>query len=76
MEQDIINWLIGGFGATIGFLVRALWSDVSRLTERIGAIDVLVAGSYIKREEFDKVILRLFEKLDKLESTLAHKGLD
>ena len=70
VEQELINWLIGGFGATIGFLVHVMWSDMKELTGKVAAIDVLVAGSYVKREEFDKVILRLFEKLDKIEETI------
>ena len=73
MEQDIINWIIAGFAAVVGFLVRTLWGDVNRLSDKVVKVEVLVAGSYVKREEFDRVMLRIFEKLDNIESQIGNK---
>ena len=31
MDQVLINWLLGGFGALIGFLLNAVWQAVKDL---------------------------------------------
>jgi len=80
MEQDIINWLLGGMGTLIGFLLNVVWQAVKdlqtadrNLVDKVASIEVLVAGNYIKRDEFDRFLSRLFEKLDILENKIDHK---
>lgn len=80
MEQDLINWMLGGFGALIGFLLNSIWQAVkdlqrtdSELVDRISHIEVLVAGNYISRVEFDKALSRLFNKLDAMDHKLVGK---
>ena len=80
MEQDIINWLLGGMGTLIGFLLNVVWQAVKdlqtadrNLADKVASIEVLVAGTYIKRDEFDRFLSRLFEKLDILENKIDHK---
>ena len=74
MDQTIINWLLAGFGALIGFLLNAVWQAVKDLqtadkvlSEKVGNIEVLVAGAYVKKDEFTQSINALFAKLDKIE---------
>lgn len=84
MDQTIINWLLGGFGALIGFLLNSVWQAVKDLqsadrvlAEKVGSIEVLVAGAYLKREEFHDIfhdtVKALFSKLDKIEDKLNGK---
>ena len=49
MDQTFINWLLGGFGALIGFLLNAVWQAVKDLqkadkdlTAKVAEIEVLV----------------------------------
>ena len=49
MDQTFINWLLGGFGALIGFLLNAVWQAVKdlqtaykALTKKVSEIEVLV----------------------------------
>lgn len=81
MEQDLINWMLGGFGALFGFLLNSIWQAVkdlqrtdSDLVDRIAQIEVLVAGTYISRVEFDKAMGRLFRKLDTIDQRLGGKA--
>lgn len=81
MDQIIINWLLAGFGALIGFLLNAVWQAVkdlqkadTTLADKIGKIEVLVAGAYVKRDEFDRALNRLFEKLDHIEMKIDGKA--
>jgi hypothetical protein len=81
MDQTIINWLLAGFGALIGFLLNAVWQAVKDLqnadkvlAEKVGSIEVLVAGAYVKKDEFIQSINALFAKLDKIEDKLDKKA--
>lgn len=81
MDQTIVNWLLAGFGALIGFLLNAVWQAVkdlqkadTTLADKVGKIEVLVAGAYVKRDEFDRAIDRLFEKLDHIEMKIDKKA--
>lgn len=44
------------------------------LAEKVGTIEVLVAGSYAKRDELDKMAAAIFLKLDRIEAKLDTKA--
>ena len=81
MDQTIINWLLAGFGALIGFLLNVVWQAVKDLqtadkvlAEKVGNIEVLVAGAYVRKDEFTSQMNALFAKLDKIEDKLDKKA--
>lgn len=80
MDQALVNWLLAGFGGLIGFLLNVVWQAVKDLqkadkvlAERVGEIEVLVAGSYITRTDFTNVTDSIFRKLDHIEDKLDTK---
>ena len=81
MDQALVNWLLAGFGGLIGFLLNVVWQAVKDLqkadkvlAERVGEIEVLVAGSYITKTDFTQVIDAIFRKLDRIEDKLVGKA--
>lgn len=81
MDQTIINWLLAGFGGLIGFLLNAVWQAVKdlqaadkELTAKVSEIEVLVAGAYVKKEEFSTAVTALFTKLDRIEDKIDKKA--
>lgn len=79
--QSLINTAFTACGALGGFILKAVWDGLRELREadasladKVQAIEVLVAGQYIKREDFSKTIAILFEKLDKIDSKLDLKA--
>ena len=77
LNQVIVNWLLAGFGGLFGFLLNSLWGAVKdlqiadrELADKVGGIEVLVAGAYVKRDELHGVMHSLFAKLDKIEDKL------
>jgi len=46
----------------------------SQLAEKVNQIEILVAGQYVKRDDFDKVANALFVKLDKISDKLDNKA--
>lgn len=81
MDQTIVNWMLAGFGGLIGFLLNAVWQAVKdlqaadkELTAKVSEIEVLVAGAYVKKEEFSTAVTALFAKLDRIEDKIDKKA--
>lgn len=54
--------------------VRDLQEADKRLAEKVSGIEVLVAGNYVKRDDFDKSVQAIFHKLDRIEDKLDGKA--
>jgi hypothetical protein len=81
MDQQFFNWVIGALGALLGFLLNAVWQAVKDLqdadkdlTDKVSKIEVLVAGDYVKKDEFNSRIDALFGKLDRIEDKIDNKA--
>lgn len=81
MEQNVINGLIGIVITLFGWLLKTIWNSVAALqkadedlTEKVNRIEVLVAGEYIKRAEFQGALERLFSKLEQIDHKLDKKA--
>jgi hypothetical protein len=64
------GWVLNSLRASIESLQKA----DTNLTTKVQAIEVLVAGSYVKRDDLDKLASALFTKLDKIEGKLDGKA--
>ncbi len=80
MDQMIVNWGLGVFAMLIGIMVRSLWQAMKdlqttdkNLVEKINRIEVLVAGQYVKKDEFERLSQAIFLKLDKIDNKLDSK---
>lgn len=80
MEQELFNWLVAGISGLLGFFLRVMWSAVKdlqkadeELVSKVNHIEVLVAGNYVSKEEFNRFMERLYDKLDSIENKLDHK---
>lgn len=81
MDQTVVNWVLAGFGGLIGFLLKAVWQAVKdlqtadkELTKKVSEIEVLVAGAYVKKDEFSASVTALFAKLDRIEDKIDKKA--
>ncbi len=54
--------------------LQELRSQDSKLAEKVGNIEVLVAGQYVKRDDMDKSMTALFMKLDRIEDKIDKKA--
>lgn len=71
--QEVINWLFAAVGAMLGAILKTLWQAVkdlqkadTSLADKVGQIEVLVAGAYVRKDEFSRSIDAVFAKLDKM----------
>ena len=54
--------------------IQSLQKSDSELATKVQGIELLVAGSYVKRDDLDKLTTALFEKLDKIDAKLDAKA--
>lgn len=81
MDQQLFNIVIGVAGALGGWWMKAMWEGLKdlqktdhELTQQVNNLQILVAGQYMRREEFDKVSHAIFAKLDRIEDKLDKKA--
>jgi hypothetical protein len=76
IAMGLISALGGWWMKTIYDALRDLRNDHSRLQTQVQQVEVVVAGDYLKRSEFDSKIENitndLFRKLDKIEDLTHH----
>jgi hypothetical protein len=79
--QVLFNIAVGAVGALGGFLLHTVWDELkmlkqqdTKLAEKVAAIEVLVAGQYVTRDEFSTHINALFKKLDTIADKLDRKA--
>lgn len=75
---DAIIFLIAGLG---GWILKSITSALKDLqvadivlADKVQAIEVLVAGQYIKRTEIDAIARQLFDKLDNIRDMIDKKA--
>jgi hypothetical protein len=79
--QVLFDVAIGVIGVLGGWTLNTVWAAVKdlqeadkELAEKVGQIEVLVAGRYITREEFNSTLNQVFERLDKIRDMLSTKA--
>lgn len=75
--QTLINVLFAIAGAMGGWILNNLKASIealqkadATLADKVQHIEVLVAGTYVKRDDLDKLSSALFHKLDKMENKI------
>lgn len=75
---DVAVAVIGAMGGwilnTIWVAVKELQKADKELAEKVGEIEVLVAGRYMTREEFNHTLSQVFGKLDTIRDMIATKA--
>lgn len=79
--QELFNIAMGFIMAIFGWFLRISWESMVSLqkqdrdlADKVARIEVLVAGEYVKKDEFDRAIERLFDKLDHIEMKIDQKA--
>ena len=70
----IAGFLGGWWMKVLHDSVRDLQDADKRLVDKVSSIEVLVAGNYVKRDDFDKSVEAIFRKLDRIEDKLDGKA--
>ena len=80
MDQTVFNIIATVAGFLGGWWLKVLWDAVKDLqsadkvlVEKVNSIEILVAGNYITKSDFDKIAAAIFAKLDNIEDKLDRK---
>jgi hypothetical protein len=75
---DVAVAVIGAMG---GWILNTVWVSVKELqkadkelADKVGEIEVLVAGRYVTRDEFNSTLSQVFAKLDTIRDMIAMKA--
>lgn len=75
---DVAVAVIGALG---GWVLNTVWTAVKELqkadkelADKVGQIEVLVAGRYVTRDEFNNTLSQVFGKLDTIRDMIAKKA--
>jgi hypothetical protein len=78
--QTLFNVALGVISFLLGVIVQTLRESMAKLQKvdaelaaKVQAIELLVAGTYVKRDDMDKLGSAIFAKLDRIESKLDSK---
>lgn len=80
-EQQFFNVAFAIIGALGGWWMRVMWQSLkeleqkdSKLADKVGSMEVLVAGQYVKRDDMNRDIATIFAKLDRIEDKINKKA--
>ena len=73
MDQALINIIIGACGLMAGFLLHSFSNRLEKMQDRLAAIETLVAGKYMPRDELGKNLDSIFSLLRALDLKLDDK---
>jgi hypothetical protein len=78
--QYLLNIAFSLAGLLGGWVMKFFYDQLhdlavqdQRLAEKVQAIEILVAGEYVKRDQLERLQEALFSKLDRIESKLDGK---
>lgn len=77
----LFNIGIGLISAMLGWWLNNVWASLKELqaadrelAEKVASIEILVAGQYVTRDEFNNVLNQVFSKLDRIIEKLNAKA--
>lgn len=80
-NQALFNIFIGIISAMLGWWLNTVWETVKdlqttdkELAEKVASIEVLVAGRYVTRDEFNGTLSQIFTKLDRIIDAVNSKA--
>ena len=80
-DQTLFNYALALCGALGGWVLKVIWDAVKDLqaadkvlVEKVNTIEILIAGNYMSKSDFDKIAAAIFAKLDKIEDKLDKKA--
>ena len=80
-DQTVFNIALAVTGFLGGWVLKVIWEAVKELqsadkilAEKVASIEILIAGNYMSKQDFDKIAAAIFAKLDKIDDKLDRKA--
>lgn len=80
-DQTLFNYALALCGTLGGWWLKVMWDAVQDLqtadkilVDKVSTIEILIAGNYMSKIDFDKIASAIFAKLDKIEDKIDKKA--
>lgn len=73
IPQSIINSLLGGALAALGWFARQIWDAIKELRTDLARLREELPTRYVPKDEFQQFSHALFKKLDRIEDKIDTK---
>ena len=80
VDQTVVNLLFGLASGFFGWVVNRIWESQKmrdeferEITHKLQQVELLIAGDYVKKDEFRDLSRAIFAKLDKIENKIDSK---
>ena len=73
IPQSIINSLLGGALAALGWFARQIWDAIKELRADLARLREELPSRYVPKDEFHQFSAELFKKLDRIEDKIDTK---
>jgi F0F1-type ATP synthase membrane subunit b/b' len=70
VDQTIINWLFAGFGATLGWLMKVIWSAIQELKADVKQISRDLPEIYVRKDDFRSAMSEIKEDMRELKDDM------
>ena len=74
-SQEVVNILLGLVSFFGGWMLKEVWGNLAKLQEndhallaQLNKLEITIAGDYVKKNDLEKALNAILNKLDKLES--------
>lgn len=73
IPQSIINSLLGGALAALGWFARQIWDAIKELRSDLARLREELPSRYVPKDEFHQISVAIFKKLDRIEDKIDTK---
>ena len=73
VPQSLINFILGGALAALGWFARQIWDAIKELRSDLARLREELPSRYVPKDEFHQFSTELFKKLDRIEDKIDTK---
>ena len=73
VPQSLINFILGGALAALGWFARQIWDAIKELRSDLARLREELPSRYVPKDEFHQFSTALFTKLDRIEDKIDTK---
>lgn len=70
MDQTLINWLFGGFGAAVGWVLKVIWDAIKELKADMKQIERDLPEVYVRKDDFRASIKDMQDDIREVKSDM------
>ena len=70
MDQTLINWLFGGFGTAVGWVLKVVWDAIKELKADMKQIERDLPEVYVRKDDFRVAVKDMQDDIREVKSDM------